>query len=158
MEENQMPPRKATRSRRQRSKRGRSSRRCLTASTIKYVTGVYDRTLKSLRSYCVHLTGNTTDGEDLTHDSYVNFMKRVQNRGQVREETEAAFLKKIAVNQNRRTWRKNKDKATESIDQEDDGSRLAQKQAHGSLNNFKAAERESSRLDKLKEFLPIIQQ
>jgi DNA-directed RNA polymerase specialized sigma24 family protein len=84
-------------------------------------------------------------------------MNRVQNKGQVQQETEVAFLKKVAANEKRRTWKRNKVRATESIGQESDGSELAHKQARDSLNNFKAAERETSRLDELKEFLPIIQ-
>jgi RNA polymerase sigma factor (sigma-70 family) len=150
--DDQVPPPTSTRAQR---KRGRKRRR-LSASTAKYVAGVYERTLKPLTGYCVRVTGNSADGEDLTHDCYVSFMTRVQNKGQVQEETEVAFLKKVAVNENRRTWRRNKVRATESLNLEDGGSELARKQAQQSLNDFKAAEREISRLEELKELWPTI--
>lgn len=151
--DDQAPPTPPTQS----TKNGSRKKKRLTASKSQYVAAVYERTLKPLKGYCVHVTGNSADGEDLTHDSYVNFMRRVRQKGKVKKDTEVAFLKKVAINEKRKAWSKNKMKATHSIDQENVGLGLAQKQANDSLNEFAAAERESSRLDKLKEFLPIIQ-
>src|ERR1051325_1359250 len=70
----------------------------LTPDDEGYVEEVYRRTQTPVRRHCTHLTGSPPDGEDLCHDSYVDFMVgRVQKQGRIEQERELPYLKTTAT-------------------------------------------------------------
>jgi len=119
----------------------------LTPDDEGYVEEVYRRTQTPVRRHCTHLTGSPPDGEDLCHDSYVDFMVgRVQKQGRIEQERELPYLKTTATNRRRKNYRKKRvNTTTDDVEAVDDEA----------YRKFRASLREHAHVETLREFLPI---